>query len=137
MRQLRHPNIIRVHDVWKSKSTKGTYTINILMEYADSGTLKDRMDKKKSEAMNYGGEIQYFSEEKVLFWFTQVCLAVERMHTKKLLHRDIKTENVFMKSNGLIKLGDFGLTTNLSGDKSKTMSQTGTLHYMAPEIFDG
>lgn len=81
MRQLRHPNIIFVKDVWKNK-IKGGSQINILMEYADGGTLKTKIEKKIAESLEYGGEMQYFSESKVLRYFTQVCLAVEQMHSK-------------------------------------------------------
>lgn len=57
------------------------------------------------------------------------------MHEKRVLHRDIKTDNVMLCSNGMIKLGDFGLSTSLAQSKIKTVSEAGTPYYTSPEQF--
>ena len=57
------------------------------------------------------------------------------MHEKRVLHRDIKTDNVMLCSNGMIKLGDFGLSTSLAQSKMKTLSEAGTPYYTSPEQF--
>lgn len=66
MRKLRHPNIISFKDVWKTNDKTGK-SLNILMEYADDGTLEDKLLEKSREGK--GEEIQYFSEYQILFWF--------------------------------------------------------------------
>lgn len=51
----------------------------------------------------------YFSEDQILYWFTQICLALKHCHDRKILHRDIKAQNIFLMKNGIVKLGDFGI----------------------------
>ncbi len=51
----------------------------------------------------------YFTEDQVLYWFTQICLALKHCHDRKILHRDIKAQNIFLMKTGIIKLGDFGI----------------------------
>ena len=48
---------------------------------------------------------KYFSEDQIMDWFTQICLAIKHIHDKKILHRDLKSQNIFVTKNGLIKLG--------------------------------
>ena len=82
------------------------------MEYVDGGTLQDKLydrDKLMAEL----GDRQYFSEYQIKLWFTQICLAVKVMHSRRFMHRDIKAENVFLMKNGMVKLGDFGLSTQV------------------------
>lgn len=74
--------------------------------------------------------------EDKLFWFSQICLAVECIHTSKIIHRDLKPENVFLDSAGIIKVGDFGCSKALSTRKSIASTFAGTLDYMAPEMLD-
>jgi NIMA (never in mitosis gene a)-related kinase 1/4/5 len=49
-------------------------------------------------------------EEMILDWFVQICLAIKHVHDHKILHRDVKPQNVFLAANGLLKLGDFGVS---------------------------
>ena len=51
-----------------------------------------------------------FSESKILHWFVQLALGLHYMHTNKVLHRDLKTQNVFMLGNGRLVLGDLGIS---------------------------
>jgi len=69
-------------------------------------------------------------------WFTQICLAIKHIHDKKILHRDLKSQNIFLTKNGLIKLGDFGIAKclNFTLDKAKTV--VGTPYYLSPEIIE-
>lgn len=77
---------------------------------------------------------QFFSEETVLTWFTQICLAVKHVHDRKILHRDIKAQNVFMMKNGLLKLGDFGIARVLNSTTDMAATVVGTPYYLSPEI---
>ncbi len=50
-----------------------------------------------------------FSESQILDWFVQICLALKYVHDRKILHRDLKTQNIFLTANGDVKIGDFGI----------------------------
>lgn len=51
-----------------------------------------------------------FSETEIFNWFVQICLALEYVHGRKVLHRDLKTQNIFLTGNNTVKLGDFGIS---------------------------
>lgn len=79
-------------------------------------------------------EVEYFSEYKILTWFTQVCLALKHVHDRLIMHRDLKTQNIFLNKKDLVKLGDFGTARILSNEESFAMSVVGTPYYISPEI---
>lgn len=56
------------------------------MDYADGGDLQQYLKKQK----------KYIPEDKILQWFTQICLAIKHVHDRKILHRDLKSQNIFM-----------------------------------------
>jgi serine/threonine protein kinase len=59
------------------------------------------------------------------------------MHGKRILHRDIKTANIFIMEDGALKLGDFGIARDLVDLNAKILTEVGTPQYMAPEILEG
>lgn len=120
---LNHPNIIKFKDVFKDKKL----FLNVVMEYADDGELADKIKEKKRTG-------QVFTEEEILNYFTQICLAIKHCHDRKILHRDLKAHNVFLTRRGLVKLGDFGIARVLGGTRDKARSIVGTPLYLSPEI---
>jgi serine/threonine protein kinase len=78
------------------------------MEYAEGGSLADliRLHVTKKN---------YFSEDKILMYTAQITLSLLALHSKKILHRDVKTQNIFIKE-GTLKLGDFGISKALEGE---------------------
>ena len=52
-------------------------------------------------------------QSQVRNWFVQICFALQYLHKKNILHRDIKTQNIFISANKLLKLGDFGISKTL------------------------
>ena len=77
------------------------------MEYADCGDLAKAIHGRKAKR-------DYISEPQVLDWFTQICLAIKHVHDRKILHRDIKGQNIFLTKNNSLKLGDFGIARVLN-----------------------
>lgn len=67
----------------------------------------------------------------------QICLALKHMHDRKILHRDIKSQNIFLTIQNTIKLGDFGIARLLDHTMQKAMTQIGTPYYLSPEICHG
>lgn len=120
---LNHPNIVRFREVYKTKKGK----LCIVMDYADGGDLqtliKGRAKQKK-----------YLTESEVLDYFTQICLSLKHTHDKKILHRDLKSQNIFLTKRGIVKLGDFGIARVLSHTKSAAKTVVGTPYYLSPEI---
>ena len=106
------------------------------MDYADGGDLYSKINERKK--LN-----KFMKEEKILDTFVQICIAVKHVHSKKVLHRDLKTQNIFTTKEGQVKVGDFGIcilfVTNLIArvlqhtyDCAKTA--IGTPYYLSPEI---
>ena len=126
---LSHPNIVRFREVYKTKKGK----LCIVMDFADGGDLQSVVKSRyKQRAAN--GRMNYLTEDQLLDWFTQICLAMKHCHDKKILHRDLKSQNIFLTKSGLIKLGDFGIARVLSNTKSKAKTVVGTPYYLSPEI---
>jgi NIMA (never in mitosis gene a)-related kinase len=72
----------------------------------------------------------------VLNWFTQICLAMKHVHDRKILHRDLKSQNIFLTKRNFVKLGDFGIARVLSHTKSAAKTVVGTPYYLSPEIIE-
>lgn len=126
---LNHPNITRFREVYKTKKGK----LCIVMDYCDGGDLQTKV-KNQYKLRTSSGKPQYFDENEVLNWFTQICLALKHVHDKKILHRDLKSQNLFLTKRGILKLGDFGIARVLSNTKSKAKTVVGTPYYLSPEI---
>lgn len=63
-------------------------------------------------------------------------MAIDFIHKKKILHRDIKTQNIFLTSMGTLKLGDFGISKVLENTMEQAATVVGTPYYMAPEMYE-
>jgi p21-activated kinase 1 len=73
-------------------------------------------------------------EPHIAYFAREVLKALDYMHKRNKIHRDIKTDNVLLKKNGEVKLGDFGYTAQLSSDQECRKSVVGTPYWMAPEL---
>ena len=125
--KLDHPNIIKFYDVFESKKPK--HMINIVTEYADGGDLSEKIKEKKNKNNN-------FAESEILDYFTQICLAIKHIHKKKIIHRDLKSGNIFLMKNGFVKLGDFGIAKGFQKTMDKAKTMVGTPYYLSPEILE-
>ena len=123
--KLDHQNIIKLLEVFETKTPK--HIINIVQEYADGGDLSEKIKERKKEP---------FTESEILDYFTQICLALKHCHEKKIIHRDLKSGNIFLMKSGLVKLGDFGIAKGLQNTMDKAKTMVGTPYYLSPEILE-
>ena len=130
MKKLSHPNVISFKDVFRDTKLDYFY---IVMEYADDGDL----NKKIKLQQNKKSIDKYFSEEIILKYFYQICQGINYIHSQNVIHRDIKSQNIFLMKSGEIKIGDFGIAKALSKTKSNAMTIIGTPYYFSPEIING
>ena len=126
--KLDHQNIIKFFEVFESNKPK--HMVNIVTEYADGGDLSEKIKEKKNKNNN-------FTESEILDYFTQICLAIKHIHEKKIIHRDLKSGNIFLMKNGLVKLGDFGIAKRFQKTMDKAKTFIGTPYYLSPEIING
>lgn len=125
LQALRHPLIVAYHD---SFLVEGQDILVIVMEYCDGGDLRMLINQKAKSG-------EHFSEEQVMTWFAQIVLALQFIHSEKVLHRDLKTSNIFLrKESSTIKLGDFGISRVLEGTADAAVTMVGTPYYMSPEV---
>ena len=125
LQSLNHPNIVHFKEL--IVDNKNDY-IHIVMEYADGGDLSQKIKAQKGKL---------FTESQILHWFYQICQAIRYLHeNKKIIHRDIKSSNIFLTKNNQIKLGDFGVAKRLNKTISKAHTIVGTPYYLSPEIIN-
>ncbi|XP_070762318.1 serine/threonine-protein kinase Nek3 [Enoplosus armatus] len=120
--RMKHPNIVAFREAFEADDL-----LCIVMEYCNGGDLLQRIRQQKTK---------HFCIDDILRWFAQMCSAAQHIHDKRVLHRDLKSKNIFLTDNGTIKLGDFGSACILNSSKAYAHTYVGTPYYVAPEIWD-
>jgi len=120
MRNLKHPNVIRILDVADHPDS-----ICFIMEFAAGGELRGYVER-----------MSFLSEEESRNFFKQIVRAVHYIHSKKIIHRDLKLENILLDGQNRCKIVDFGLSDYVSS-KERTVTDAGTEAYLAPEVYNG
>ncbi|RHZ89051.1 hypothetical protein Glove_19g94 [Diversispora epigaea] len=119
-RQLNHQNIVTLYDVFDDNDF-----VYIKMELCSNQSLFEMVINR--------GEL---TEPEVRFYMLQLLDAVEYMHDRNILHRDLKLENIFISEDMDLKVGDFGLSVELESTDQRFNYSCGTVNYMAPEVLN-
>jgi hypothetical protein len=120
---LKHTNLVGLYDL--RVDNKGERWV--VMEYVSGESLHQVLGRHQQ-----GLPLELTRE-----WFLALCRAVGYLHDQGIVHRDLKPGNIFLE-NGVVKVGDYGLTKSLGGSQRTAQTQSiGTVHYMAPEISTG
>eukprot|EP00801_Mesodinium_rubrum_P000640 Mrub_00640.p1 GENE.Mrub_00640~~Mrub_00640.p1 ORF type:complete len:668 (-),score=115.52 Mrub_00640:5-2008(-) len=122
LKAMRHPYIVTYRESFMDKRC-----LCIVMDYADGGDMFKRIAKQKQIGTG-------FSENTILDWFVQISLAIKHIHDRKILHRDLKTQNIFLNNKGEVKMGDFGIARVLQHTYDCAQTAIGTPYYLSPEI---
>lgn len=122
LRSLIHPGIVAYEE---SFVTKDRSNLCIVMGYCEGGDLTGFLKKRRGRLL---------PEKDVLNLFVQMTLALHFMHEKKILHRDLKSQNIFLKG-GQVQLGDFGISKVLDSTRGFAQTCIGTPYYMSPEMY--
>lgn len=119
---LSHPNIVAVYDFSKESDTQ-----YIVMELLQGITLKQYMQKKDGA----------LSWKEALHFSTQVAMALSHAHSKGIVHRDIKPQNIMVVKDGSIKVADFGIAHLQNETCADSRETIGSVHYISPEQIHG
>ncbi|KAG5511330.1 hypothetical protein GH5_07579 [Leishmania sp. Ghana 2012 LV757] len=154
LQKLNHPNIVRYVEYYEEH-----LHLYIVMEYADGGDVYSLLSSAQTaREMGAAGWIRggvaasprlagspqssaaaagLLSEPQIVSLFVQTTMAVKYMHDRRLLHRDIKSSNIFLTKNHVVKLGDFGISTVLQSTVAMASTMCGTPCYFSPELCQG
>ncbi|XP_058525985.1 serine/threonine-protein kinase Nek1 isoform X1 [Ochotona princeps] len=117
---MKHPNIVQYRESFEENGS-----LYIVMDYCEGGDLFKRINAQRGNL---------FQEDQILDWFVQICLALKHVHDRKILHRDIKSQNIFLTKDGTVQLGDFGIARVLNSTVELARTCIGTPYYLSPEI---
>ena len=115
--QLSHANIVSVYDVSRSGDTE-----YIVMELVDGITLKQYMERR--------GKMDW---REALHFITQIMRALSHAHSRGIIHRDIKPQNIMVLRDGSVKVADFGIACLADSAQTLTQEALGSVHYISPE----
>jgi len=132
LQRIKHPGVVRFEDVFLHRHENGGCSVHIVMEFCAGGDLIDRLQCRRNELP--------LTEVKMLEFLSTLCRTMRHVHECGILHRDLKSSNVFVTRNDrTVKLGDFGLAcAGLSSRRlsasPRRHSRCGTDMYMSPEV---
>ena len=115
--QLSHPNIVSVYDV-----SRGGDTEYIVMELIDGITLKQYMERR--------GQLNW---QESLHFITQIIRGIGHAHSRGIIHRDIKPQNIMVLRDGSVRVTDFGIACLDDSTQTMTQEALGSVHYISPE----
>ena len=128
LQELKHPNIV----LYKESYIDKNQNLNIVTTFCEGGDLYQKIFKSQKN---------YFQEKEIINALIQLLLGLSYIHDKKIVHRDIKTKNIFIQNKHTLRIGDFGIakifnSSNNNNNKNTNLNKmVGTPLYMAPECF--
>lgn len=125
LEHLDHPFVIQYHESFVDDSY-----LCIVMDYAEGGDLAARIRSVKEQK-------SFFNESQIWKWIGQLSEALNHIHENKVIHRDLKTHNIFLTKDGGVQVGDFGISKILNFSDEMALTSVGTPYYLAPEICRG
>ena len=121
---LNHKNVIGYREAFYDQKSK---TLNIVMEYADDGDLSTKIKQAIKKQI-------FFEESKIWSTLIQILEGLKYLHKSDIIHRDLKSANIFLTKKGGVKIGDLNVSKIIG--KSMAITQTGTPYYASPEIWN-
>ena len=137
--QLDNPFIVKLYEVFSLNQNPNTELLNnngneddtqimcLVLELCENGDLNDKIREKKHKN-------EKFTEKEILHYFYEILQGLYYLHKNRVIHRDLKTLNIFLTENNHIKLGDFGLSKKLINNNIYAYTFVGTPYYLSPEI---
>ena len=122
---INHCNVVKYFESFEENNT-----FNIVMEFCEGSDLKNFINEHKQSNKK-------IEEKQIYLFIHDICKGLLDIHSKKLIHRDLKPANIFLTKDLKIKIGDFGITKQLTTYYQYAKTQCGTWIYMAPEIING
>ena len=122
---LNNKNIIGYEEAFYDDESE---TLNIIMEYADDGDLETKIKELSKKKL-------FFDENTIWNILIQILFGLKYLHDNKIIHRDLKSANIFLTKNGIVKIGDLNVSKVLNQNKM-AQTKTGTPYYSAPEIWE-
>lgn len=124
LRRLDHPNIVGYVDSFVIDGG----TLVIVMQYCEGGDLAKYIEDVTIKNCP-------FSETQIMNWFVQILQALMYIHSLRILHRDLKSSNIFLTKNARVcKVGDFGIARILESSLDTAQTVVGTPYYLSPEV---
>lgn len=100
-------------------------SIIIIMEYCEGGDLQQYLKKQQGKALK---------EDRIWKFFIEMCLGLHYLHYFRILHRDIKSMNIFLGKDDKVKIGDLGVAKQLNQTNNLAHTVVGTPYYLSPEL---
>ena len=123
--QLTHKNIISYKEAFYDKMTK---SLNMVMEYADGGDLSMKIMLAKQKKI-------FFKEKIIWKIFIQILEGINYLHSKYIIHRDLKSSNIYLTKKDEVKIGGLNVGKNIK-EIGLALTQIGTPYFTAPEIWN-
>lgn len=123
--KLDHPFIVRY-----VASYIDDEKLHIVMNFCDGGDLSGLIREHEERK-------EHFKEKQIIKWLTQLLMAVKYTHSNHVIHRDIKSQNIFIERNSRLRLADFGISKALESTHANAKTFIGTPYYLSPELCQG